>query len=79
MQPIRAKHLRIMLFEGTAEQVRMTIDQWCEQNSDRCEVVDVHYNYQGPEYDGNTQVTIYGTHGVLLAYRMTEEPDVKAE
>lgn len=73
MQSIRGDRIRIALFEGTAQEVMIATDRWFEGDGMMAEVVDIEFNYQGPEYDGSKKLSELGTHGVLLAYRMMEE------
>ena len=79
MQPIRGDKLRIVLFEGTANEVKAAADHWFKGQGAAAEVVDIEFNYQWPEFDGSKKLSERGTHGVLLAYRMTEEPYVEAD
>ncbi len=69
MQPIRGSKLRIVLFEGTAKEVMLATDRWLEGQGAMAEVVDIKFNYQGPEYDGSKKLSERGTHGVLIAFR----------
>ena len=69
MQPIRGDKLRIVLFEGTALAVTAATDRWFERQGMMAEVVDIEFNYQGPEYDGSKKLSEHGTHGVLIVFR----------
>lgn len=66
MQPIQGNKLRIVLFEGTAQEVMLSTNRWLEDEGQMFEVVDIEFNYQGPEYAGKKKLTNKGTHGVLL-------------
>lgn len=69
MQPIRGDCIRIALFEGAGQEVMVAIDQWFEGQGMVAEVVDIEYNYQGPEYDGSKKLSERGTHGVLIVFK----------
>lgn len=69
MQPVQCNNLRIFLFEGTLKEVDLAVNRWLETQGEMAEVVDINFNYQGPEYDGSKRLTDRGTHGVLLTVR----------
>lgn len=69
MQPIQGNKLQIALFEGTACEAMHAVNGWLAGPGKTVEVVDIGFNYQGPEYDGKKKLTDNGTHGVLIVYR----------
>lgn len=69
MQSIRGDRIRIVLFEGTAQEVMLATDRWLRAHGAITEVVDIEYNYQGPEFDGSKKLTERGTHGVLIVFK----------
>ena len=77
MQPIRCSELRIFLFEGTLKEVDLAVNRWLESTGEMAEVVDINFNYQGPEYDGSKRLTNRGTHGVLLTIRFLSINEVR--
>lgn len=78
MQPTLGEELRIFAFEGDRVEIKAVVDGWMEGMGELFEVVDIHYNYQGPEYDGRTTITDGGTHGVLIVARQLTVNDVRA-
>jgi hypothetical protein len=69
VQPIQGNKLQIALFEGMASEVTHATNGWLAGSGRMVEVVDIGFNYQGPEYDGKKKLTDNGTHGVLIVYR----------
>ena len=65
MQPIQGNKLQITLFEGTLSEVALAVNRWLSGTGEMFDVVDIGFNYQGPEYDGARSIT-EGTHGVLF-------------
>ena len=57
MQPATAKDCQIVLFEGRSDIVQTNVNEFLRGQQDPTVVlVDVLYNYQGPEYDGLMQI-----------------------
>ncbi len=77
MQPIPCGELRIFLFEGTLNEVALSVNRWLKTQGEMAEVVDINFNYQGPEYDGSKRPTDHGTHGVLLTIRFLSINEVR--
>jgi hypothetical protein len=69
MKPTLGAELRIFAFEGDRIEIKAQVDGWMERAGMVFEVVDIHYNYQGPEYDGRVPTTDGGAHGVLIVAR----------
>lgn len=69
MKPTLGEELRIFVFEGDRVEIKTQVDNWMEGAGTVFEVVDIHYNYQGPEYDGRVVITPDGSHGVLIVAR----------
>ena len=79
MQPIRGDQIRIVLFEGTAQEVMIATDYWFEGQGMMAEVVDIEFNYQGPEYDGSHKLSDRGTHGVLIVFKPLSINEVRQQ
>lgn len=76
MKPIQGNKLRILLFSGTHKEVMLSTNRWLEEDGQMFEVVDIEYNYQGPDYDGKKLMND-GSHGVLLVTRPLTINDVR--
>jgi hypothetical protein len=79
MQSIRGDRIRIVLFEGTAQEVMLATDRWFDNHGIMAKVVDIEYNYQGPEYDGSKKLSECGTHGVLIVFTPLTVNEVRRE
>ena len=77
MKPTLGEELRIFAFEGDRLEIKSQVDGWLNGYGKVFEVVDIQYNYQAPEYDGQTPVTPYGMHGVLIVARQLTVNDVR--
>lgn len=77
MQPIQGHHVRIVLFEGSLKEVMLATNRWLEGGGEMFEIMDIAFNYQGPEYDGAKKLTDRGTHGVLFAIKPLDINEVR--
>lgn len=77
MKPILGEELRIFAFEGDRLEIKNQVDSWFSGYGKVFEVIDIQYNYQAPEYDGQTPITQYGMHGVLITARQLTVNDVR--
>ncbi len=77
MKPVLGEELRIFVFEGLSTEIKVAVDSWFSGYGKVFEVMDIQYNYQAPEYDGQTPVTQYGMHGVLITARQLTVNEVR--
>lgn len=77
MKPVLGEELRIFVFEGDRLEIKSQVDAWFNGYGKVFEVIDIQYNYQAPEYDGNTPITQFGMHGVLITARQLTINDVR--
>lgn len=68
---VKANRLQIKLFDGPIAHMHADVNQWLSELDDKIILVDVEYNYQGPETNFDPergQSFEPASHGILFVY-----------